>query len=159
MRPTRLRYARRDLADHLKGLSSEELAKFTPRKLDKFFADFVKENPDFAIPTPSADVEPTPPPKKAIRTKPVNTGNGGKKPKPAPADGPGLINGKTVKPGLANSMDKKELRAHMQKPGVQAQPLLRSPTPQSKPPLAIFRGGGFFVPSSGHARHCMKLSF
>ena len=120
IKPERLRYAKRDLADHIKGLTPEKRAKFDQKQLGKFFETFAATNPDFAVVTETAEPAPAPAkpkPKPRLR-KGITTSTVVKKaPAPVPADGPGMMNGKTVKPGQANSMNSKELREYYVKRG------------------------------------------
>ena len=110
VRPERLKYARRDLAEYLNSLEPQKLKTFNQKKLESWFENFAKENPDFAMVKSNRQQEP--------RRRPVTTGpHRSQAPKPAPKDGPGVKNGKTVRPG-PNAMSKAELREELKRKGI-----------------------------------------
>lgn len=134
--PSRMKYAKFELAQHLKELQRdkpEAFKKFGKAQLTKFFADLVTREPIFKkvvspdAPAPDAppstppagakdkaDPPPAAPPKAKPKEEPVvrkvtTTSNNGRPPAPAPTDPPGTYKGKTVKPGQPNSMNRAEL--------------------------------------------------
>jgi hypothetical protein len=128
VRPERLKYVRRDFADHIKSLPDDKRRAFSPKDLDKWVKKFVEENPDFGIastaPAPKEPAAPPAPEKKEAaptpppRTKPITTA---KPPSPRSNTGPSdpdPLAGKTPRPGLPNSMNAKELKLFKQRQGI-----------------------------------------
>jgi len=112
--------ARPKLARHFRELTKDEQTGFDERKLERWARTFVKDYPETArkADPPAVVGDPAAPPAKpAPRRAPVRTSKvepGSASPKPAPAAGPGVLAGKTVKPGQTNSMTKSELNEFYQ---------------------------------------------
>ena len=124
--PARYRYARADFIEYVGSLPKAQVAKLTEREIDRWFAKFAKDNPDFALtkPEPAAPAAPAPEPARPEPVKrPVNaaaTKSAAAKPAPPPAPAtpdPSTIDGKTFRPGQPNSMTKQEVRQAMKRLG------------------------------------------
>lgn len=121
----RYRYARADFIEYVGTLPKSQVAKLTERDIDRWFAKFAKDNPDFAATKPEpAAAAPAPEPAKPEPVKrPVNaaaTKPAAAKPAPPPAPAtpdPSTIDGKTFRPGQPNSMTKQEARQAMKRLG------------------------------------------
>lgn len=122
------RYALVDFNRHLRSLPVEEHRRMTPRAIDRWFAKYAAENPEFAATAAEKKSKPaapaTPPPQPApVRREGITTTRAprGGAPRPTapsnPSD-PGLYRGKTPKPGLPNSMNRAELSAYMKERGL-----------------------------------------
>jgi len=118
--------ARVVLAKHVRGLSKVEQRRFNDKRLDQWFARLVKDNPRYAreLPAPKPADQTAEAPKtavaapKPVRRVPVGGTRPGTKPAPRPRDQVEGSSGKTVRPGLPNSMTKKELNAHLRSNGM-----------------------------------------
>lgn len=129
-------YARVDFQRHVRELERRDpkkLAAMGEDEIDRFFKDLVKKKPRLA-PTPPAGSPPAgaPPkvetkqplarpgtPPRAARPTPPASRVGAPPPRqpPAPAAPPSPTNGKTIKPGMPNSMSKQELDAELRRQG------------------------------------------
>lgn len=97
-----VRYALPDFAAHLKKTYTEkEIDQLGEDKIVEWFAEYAKDNPEFAIAKEAPKVE-----KKPLTTSPGSTD----RPAAGKPAGEGA-NGKTMKPGLPNSMTPQEARA------------------------------------------------
>jgi phage terminase Nu1 subunit (DNA packaging protein) len=117
--PSRYKYARTDFIEYLSGLSKRQIARLTERDIDRWFARFAKDNPDFAIARPEEPPEETKP--KSSTRKPVNSSPSAAKPAPPPAatnTDPSVVDGKTFRPGQPNSMNKHEVKQAMKRLGL-----------------------------------------
>lgn len=102
-----IKYAVRDFAEHVSSLDDTAVARIDERGVAKWFADFTKREPAWA----RRDG------KRGTRNRqPVTTGTPPTQSRPTPT--PQSSAGKTAKPGLPNSMSKKELRAHLKSKGL-----------------------------------------
>lgn len=125
--PKFMRYAKRDLAEHLIDLKNdkpEQFKKFGEASLKRWFEKYAKENPQFAKQAEASTGDPSPPaattpapssstvPKRVVVKSPAPKAP----PKPAPKDTASTVGGKTIAPG-PNSMSKTELRAHLKSQG------------------------------------------
>ena len=123
----KLKSARREFAEYVESLPKSAVARMGEKDIEKWFAKFAKENPEFAKPSD----EPAPEaPKAAPKTppapvrKPAGASTPVKKSQPAPASpsqDPSMSpQGKTLRPGQANSMSKAELKAELQRRGIRS---------------------------------------
>lgn len=129
--PKYVKVANLDLAEYVDTLTKKQQADLTPEDLDKWFAKYVKANPEFKIPAPpapktaeeleaeakaKANRPPPIPPKRA----PIGAPRPGARPPtpaPRPPTGPGLHAGKKVK-----DMNPKELDAYWKAKGHKGKP-------------------------------------
>ena len=116
---------------HLREMPVEQIKRLTPRAIDRWFAKFAEDNPRARkeLPTGSAKapdqaparVEPAPekqPRRVPLATTPARAGGA---PKPRAPGGPapaGTVGGKTLKPGLPNSMTRAEVQEFMKSKGM-----------------------------------------
>ena len=121
-----VKYARRDLAEHFRQLPEKDQKSFGPTQLKKFMREWAKDNPAMARQAdagkgngqaqqgegqPAQPAKPKPQPRRApMATSRANPSRGA--PPEAGKGGPDIVAGKTVKPGLPNSMSKAELNQH-----------------------------------------------
>lgn len=125
VKPEFLKYAQRDLAEHIEKLAKDDpaaLKKFTPAKLDSWLKKYAEDNTVFALPPapdPNAPTEVKPPPAPAAppRQRTITTANPPPKAKPAPTTGAGSTE-KTPIPGRPNSMNAKELNEYYKSKGM-----------------------------------------
>lgn len=122
--PGLMRHVRRDLAAHLTELQTSNpaaFAKFGPRQLGRYFERYAVDNPSFAVkaaqeegsaPAPATPSKPAP-----VKRQVTTTKTHARPPAPSAPDGPGSFNGKVVKPGQPNSMNKQELREYAKTQG------------------------------------------
>jgi len=142
--PSMMEYALGDFQRYVNKLEPKEVKRITPRSIERWFAKLAEEKPRFRIlpVDPNAGVDPAlgtaavgnkgadapgPSPAtivapKAVRRVPLATSTApkGGTPKPAPKrpEG-GTVAGKTVRPGLPNSMSPAELKKHLREQGRQ----------------------------------------
>ena len=121
----KLKSARREFAEYVESLPKSQVARMGEKDIEKWFAKFAKENPEFAKPSEEpAAATPAPAPKTppAPVRKPAGASTPVKKSQPAPASpsqDPSMSpQGKTLRPGQANSMSKAELKAELQRRGI-----------------------------------------
>ncbi len=100
-----------EFGEHVRDLDDDEAAKLTKRDVDKWFADWAKENPDYAR---TAKDDKDKKDDKGVR-KPMEHGAGDAGAAPKAADSPG---GKTARPGQANSMSDDEYRQFKRSQGL-----------------------------------------
>lgn len=123
IKPSMLRYALIDFQAHVRSLTPEQLKTFTPRAVERWFSKHAEANPDLKLvgapPAPPA-AAPPPAPKPPVRRPLISSANpkGGTGTPPPKLPAPGTHAGKTVRPGLPNSMDQKELNAHLKSKGM-----------------------------------------
>jgi hypothetical protein len=108
----------------------DQIKRLTPRAIERWFEKFVSENPkakrEAAAPTPAptpdqAPAKVAPAPEKPPRRVPLATSTaarGGAPTPRAPAAQAGAVAGKTIKPGLPNSMTKAEVNAYLATKGM-----------------------------------------
>lgn len=114
----KLAAARMGFAEYVEELPKSQVARLTERDIDRWFAKFARENPDFAPKQPAPAAPPS-----TVR-KPISTTTPAARSKPAPAPAPTntdpTVNpqGKTFKPGQANSMSKAEVSAELKRRGM-----------------------------------------
>jgi len=109
--PKGYKYARVDYIEYLSGLTKSERARVSSASIDRWFQDFARENPEFAIAAPS-DEQGDRPPAKQRPTPPTKHAQRVRKVAPTPvvdAADASLINGKTARAGRANSMTKQDI--------------------------------------------------
>jgi hypothetical protein len=126
--PVKMRAVRRELAEYIESLPKSQVSKLTEKDLDRWCAKFVKENPEFAVKVPEIVAPVVVQEEAPVAAKPVGepirkpAGTApAKRPMPAPAvtnQDASMSNGKTIKPGLPNSMSRAELRAELSKRGM-----------------------------------------
>lgn len=101
------------LAKHFTALSESEKKEFGERHLHRWAKDFVKKHPKLAKKPVVKTGDDSPPIAHPRRRAPVSNSNDDPKkkaPPPAPKTGdPSIAAGKTVKPGQANTMSKREV--------------------------------------------------
>jgi hypothetical protein len=147
--PKAMRLYKLDLAQHVKKLhaTNPELAeKFGERGIRRFTDKWIKDNPEFAkatteaapaaapiVPAAKTGVRPAAAP--AARQgqplpvrRPVSNGAPARQGQPLPAasgagGAPGMLNGKTVRPGQPNSMTSAEVKAFAARRGIGYQPI------------------------------------
>jgi hypothetical protein len=142
LQPKALKYFRIDLAQHVKKLAetNPELAeKFGERGIKRFAERWVRENPEFAAAQPGTEQQKqapaarpsttAPAPKVAtpVVRRPVTTGQPQRR-NPAPPVNQGgapagTMNGKTARPGQANTMSPAEVKAFAAKNGINYTPM------------------------------------
>jgi hypothetical protein len=107
--PRYLKFARRELAEHLREIGPDAAKAYSEKELDRFFAKtLLKEFPEWAI------SKPTPPAPKKL---PITNGPSPNRDKPSPNGGGNGATGKTARPGQPNSMTAAEVRDHARKLG------------------------------------------
>ena len=120
--PSMFKYAKRDLAEHLNNLQEsdpEKFAKFGKSQMERWFQTYAKSNPQFAKKNEQAETKAKPTESAKVVRKVVTTSKNGNSPPPkANVETEGMYKGKTVKPGLPNSMNKAELREYARVKGV-----------------------------------------
>ena len=142
--PSMMEYALGDFQRYVNKLDPKEVKRVTPRSIERWFMKLAEEKPRFRIVPvdPNAGVDPllgtavvgvkgadSPGPSpativapKTIRRVPITTSTapkgGAPKPVPKKPEG-GTVAGKTIRPGLPNSMTSQELKAHLRAQGRQ----------------------------------------
>jgi hypothetical protein len=134
IRPNRIKFALQEFRDYVLKLKVDDRKRINEVITSNWFKKYAADNPDLALESkPSVTTEPepkavpatppapaakpgTPPPLLQRRTVPA----GGTRPAttpntPPPAD---PLGGKTIKPGLPNSMTKEEVRAYAKSQGL-----------------------------------------
>lgn len=122
--PIKLKSARREFAEYVESLPKSQVARMGEKDIEKWFAKFAKDNPDFArkeLQAAAQAVVPKAPP--APVRKPAGAPpTASKKPAPAPTssgiDPSANSQGKTFRPGQANSMSKAEVAAELKSRGL-----------------------------------------
>jgi len=142
--PSMMEYALGDFQRYVNKLDPKEVKRVTPRSIERWFVKLAEEKPRFRIVPvdPNAGVDPTlgtaavgvkgvdspgPSPAtivvpKTVRRVPITTSTapkgGAPKPVPKKPEG-GTVAGKTVRPGMPNSMTSQELKSHLRAQGRQ----------------------------------------
>lgn len=135
-------YVLDDFRRHLTTLAPDEIKRMTPGAINRWFRKFAESKPRFArvaTPAPAAATEeqpqtdtaatttqatpdPKPPARPPVRRMPLISST---KPKggvpsakpPVATPQPGTVNGKTYKPGQANSMTSREVKENLRREG------------------------------------------
>ncbi len=133
IKPKLVAYALRDFQVHVKTLDPKEIEKITPAAIQRWFRKFADENEEFKLVVPPPE-DPNAPPvapaatpaviepaaKPPVRRMAITTSaapKGGPPKPPVAKDEPGMYKGKTVRPGLPNSMNDQELKEYMKLTG------------------------------------------
>lgn len=131
--PIKLKSARREFAEYIDTLPKSQVARLRDKDIEKWFAKFAKDYPDFAkkeaapestqaetVQAEAAKPAPKSPP--APIRKPASTAAPAKKspPEPASQGSDPSVNpqGKTFRPGQPNSMSRAEMNAELKKRGL-----------------------------------------
>ena len=115
-------------AAHVKAQPADQLKRFTPRKIERWFAEYAEKHPKYAKPKDQPETVADKPPaaiapeaKPPVRRVPITTSTvakaGAPKPPPKPPEAGSTYKGKTPKPGLPNSMNAAELRQYAKDTG------------------------------------------
>jgi hypothetical protein len=112
------KYARADFVEYVSGLTPAQTARLNEKDIDRWFAKFAREKPAFAH--KAADGEPKKP---AVKRRVIgSTKPAGNVAAPTPgkaaADPAASPQGKTIKPGQANSMNRVELNQELKRRGM-----------------------------------------
>lgn len=120
-----LNYARRDFAEAMVKLSKEDpeqFKKYGQKQVQRWFEKWAKEHPALAKAAESQESQkPTgeqPQERKVVQRPITTTKSAARPPASSSVDAPGMYKGKTVKPGLPNSMNKQELAEYMRSQGL-----------------------------------------
>jgi hypothetical protein len=119
----KLKTAKREFAEYIDSLPKSQVSRMSEKDIEKWFIKFTKENPEFARktdapPAPAPVAKPLDPIKKPAGAPPSTKKVVAPAPVGSSKDPTIDERGKTVKPGLPNSMSKAEIAAYLKKIGL-----------------------------------------
>lgn len=113
-------YARHQFVEHIATLTPQQTARMNDKDVERWFAKFVRDEPAFGHPSGEAPkAEPVKPRRRPITTtKPAARVETPPNPAKASSDPSASPDGKTIKPGQPNSMNRGELNAELKRRGI-----------------------------------------